>query len=268
MGRRSIQNYFSRRGTESAEKSRNSKKRIGVLERLQAINIFFLPFLSLRNLCASVAFPLVFLLTSSSCFQDDEDAMMLDMYHRFHIEIDQATNGTPIPAAYLAALISLESLPLGNRDSARFEPMIYERLLDLKWDGKSFGYMKRSEIQKYEDPEIRRLATSYGLTQIMGYHCIDLGCSVDDLKSSYHLVWAVAWMRKNYNRMAVNRNWAACFRIHNTGRPDGKPGRPDYVTRGLVRMAFYEKWNRAKGDPANLVRRSATEARSSRSGVN
>jgi len=182
------------------------------------------------------------------CPENEEDVIMFHIYHSLNDEITLAVKGTDIDPAYLAALISLESHPPGNRKSQRFEQNIYDRLLELKNDGKNFGRIPRKTVMEKSDKELRDLATSFGLTQIMGFHCLDLGCNPEDLKGMYHLQWAAAWMQKNYGKKARERNWSSCFRIHNTGKSQGETHRRDYVERGLARMAYYKKWAEKKGN--------------------
>lgn len=182
------------------------------------------------------------------CLRNEDDAIMFHIYHRLHSEIETAVDGTEIPASFLAALISLESHPPGNRNSRRFEPKVYQRLLEMKNHGRSFSRLPVEKIRVLSDAELRELATSYGLTQIMGYHCLDLGCSIEDLAGEYHLLWSVAYMRRHYLPQIVKKDWEACFRIHNTGRPEGTTHRSDYAERGLVRMRYYEEWERKKGN--------------------
>jgi hypothetical protein len=182
------------------------------------------------------------------CPRNEDDAIMLHLYHKLHVEIERATMGTDIAPAYLAAIVSLESHPPGNRSSERFEPYVYQRLVDLKNDNRAFGKIKRESLVFMSDAEIRQLATSYGLTQVMGFHCLELGCSIQDLKGPYHLQWAVGYMMRHYGPHARKRDWNACFRIHNTGLPDGTPARKDYVDQGLMRMQYYQRWMDTRGD--------------------
>lgn len=198
---------------------------------------------------AVTSFLLVSVFLFTGCPQNDEDAVMFHIYHTLHPEISQATDGTEIPPEYLAALISLESHPPGNRDSQRFEPAIYERLRDLKYTARPFARIDRADIRTLSDEQLRRLATSYGLTQIMGYHCLTLGCSIDDLSGPYHLNWAIAYMREHYGRQLRKKEWEAAFRIHNTGHPQGKTSRRDYAERGLARMEYYRNWMKREGNP-------------------
>ena len=172
---------------------------------------------------------------------------MLHLYHMLHPEIERAAAGTDLAPEYIAALISIESSPPGNRVSERFEPKVYQHLLELKRSGSEWGGLSRSAVARYNDEQLKELATSYGLVQIMGYHCIQLGCEVSELKGDYQLQWAAAYMQYHYAKQARRKDWNACFRIHNTGRPDGRPHRSDYVTRGLQRMQYYRDWIRKEG---------------------
>lgn len=209
-----------------------------------------------RGILFSVV-PRLFVIIASiiplQCPRNEEDAIMLRIYHTWNIEIERATLGTDISPNYLAALISLESHPPGNASSSRFESSIYKRLLDLKHDGRRFGIISRRKVSALNDEELREMATSYGLTQIMGYHCLYLGCSIEDLKGEYHLQWAVAWMEQNYRGLPGKRDWEGCFRIHNTGHPAGSPARKDYVERGLIRMDMYARWRKHQGNVMKAV---------------
>ncbi|MEQ9362698.1 MAG: hypothetical protein RIF32_00560 [Leptospirales bacterium] len=198
------------------------------------------------NTARTIAVCLIAALTVA-CPRNAEDALMLHLYHMLHSEIAQAAKGTDLRPEYIAALISIESSPPGNRDSERFEPNVYRHLLKLKQDGTSWGGLDRKDVLKYSDDQLKELATSYGLVQIMGYHCIDLGCDVAELKGDYQLQWAAAYMQFHYAKQARQRDWNACFRIHNTGRPNGRPHRSDYVERGLIRMQYYREWMKKNG---------------------
>lgn len=187
-------------------------------------------------------------LVSLGCPRNEDDAIMLHLYFKLDKEISRATRGTDIPPAYIAAIISLESHPPGNRNSERFEPYIFERLRELRDDNRAFGKIKREILLSMPDSRLRELATSYGLTQVMGYHCLDLGCSISDLRGPYHLQWSVEYMVRHYGAHARKRDWEACFRIHNTGRPYGQTSRKDYADVGQLRMRYYEFWVQNRGN--------------------
>lgn len=173
---------------------------------------------------------------------------MYHIYQNYNEQIEFATKGTEIPPEYLGALISLESHPPGNWNSIRFEPKIYEKLLRLKNNNEPFANIPRHKVLSLNDEELKALSTSYGPTQIMGYHCLDLGCSIEDLKGPDHLLWSIAFIRKHYLRCIVQQNWEACFRIHNTGKPDGITHNKSYAEKGIKRMQYYRKWMHYKGN--------------------
>jgi acetyltransferase-like isoleucine patch superfamily enzyme len=99
------------------------------------------------------------------CPRNEDDAIMLHLYHKLHVEIERATMGTDIAPAYLAAIVSLESHPPGNRSSERFEPYVYQRLVDLKNDNRAFGKIKRESLVK---THIKKSATLRAGSVIMG----------------------------------------------------------------------------------------------------
>ena len=202
--------------------------------------------ISVKSAGLALVAALTLLLTA--CPKNSEDALMLEIYRKWDAEIQKAVAGTDVSPAYLAALITLESSPPGNRNSIRFEKHVYKRLLELKHDNRAYGGLSRTAVSAYSDQTLKQLATSYGLIQIMGYHCLKLGCRVEELKGDYQLQWAAAYMQFHYGTRAKQKAWEECFRIHNTGRPDGRTGRRDYVERGLTRMRYYEEWIAKKGE--------------------
>ena len=191
---------------------------------------------------------LIFLsITFIACPESNEDLQMLEIYRGMNKEIWQATYGTAIPESYLAAIISLESYPSRNRNSKRFEKHIYNSLLDLKYRGKKFGGLTQNQVKNISDENLKLYATSFGLTQMMGFHCLKIGCKLEELVGPYQLQWAVVWMEKNYGNFANKGLLPHCFRMHNTGRPHGRTHRFDYVEVGLRRMKYYNKWLEREG---------------------
>ena len=82
---------------------------------------------------------------------------MFGLYHSLNEEIERAVMGTNISAAYLAAVISLESHPPGNRNSRRFEPKIYRRLVEARMGVRPYGSINSRRLRKYTDDEIAGL---------------------------------------------------------------------------------------------------------------
>ena len=94
------------------------------------------------------------------------------------------------------------------------------------------------------DDFIRRLATSWGLTQIMGYHVIGRGEPIERLlEPDFHYREAVELLEGFATRHHLDprRDFEALFRCWNTGRPDGQTTDPAYAERGLQRIELYRQ---------------------------
>ena len=155
-----------------------------------------------------------------------------------------------LPPAYLLSLIILEcggQKPCGKR----FEPKRFRQLKNLR-DGKrrKFEYLRQKDIQGLSDSEIRRLSTSWGPFQIMGYHSIGLSksggaVSVDDLVGPRSVEIGVRWVDENYGTLLRYKRYQDAFHMHNTGRVYPKMGKPkthdpEYVPNGLSHVAYFE----------------------------
>ncbi len=124
---------------------------------------------------------------------------------------------------FTAALIANESG--GIPWAQRYEPAV-ERHLWLKHPD-------------WTPVKIRYNSTSWGLTQIMGYHV-----EGDPLQLMYP---DVAMKETQRLRLEFNRQFSLAgdqydqmFRCWNTGHPDGTPYDPDYVANGLRRMEIWK----------------------------
>lgn len=94
------------------------------------------------------------------------------------------------------------------------------------------------------DDFIRSLATSWGLTQIMGYHLIGRGEPIDRLLDpAFHYRMAVELLETFVARHHLDprRDFEALFRCWNTGRPDGQTTDPAYAQKGLRRIELYRQ---------------------------
>jgi hypothetical protein len=99
-------------------------------------------------------------------------------------------------------------------------------------------------IAGFADDFIRRLATSWGLTQIMGYHLIGRGEPIDRLLDpAFHYRVAVELLESFAARHHLDprRDFEALFRCWNTGRPDGQTTDPAYAAKGLRRIELYRQ---------------------------
>ena len=195
-----------------------------------------------------------------------------DRCHRFVLE---ACKYSSVPPAFLGALTANESG--GDPRATRFEPAVYAHLRAIA-EGRTAGFgMVRAEslaaeftdmlptkastfharfldapfaaehagkLARAEDEALRELATSWGLTQIMGYHMVGRpGTTRDLLEPSFHYRVALSLLAQfaaTY-QLDVAREFAEMFRCWNTGRPDGQTFDPQYVEKGLRRMELYRE---------------------------
>lgn len=171
-----------------------------------------------------------------------------------------------VSPAFLAALIAEESG--GKPDEKRFEPGVLHALWEvLLGREEAYGSIGRGDLLLYVLPKsvpaisndlaavitlfsaafhrVDNLATSWGLTQVMGYHVLEgsFGLqSTDDLiLPSRQLPVTLRLLAQFAIHFKLNlaADYGALFTCWNTGRPDGKTADPEYASRGLARMQIY-----------------------------
>lgn len=94
-------------------------------------------------------------------------------------------------------------------------------------------------LSALEDEAIRHLATSWGLTQIMGYHMLGRPEPVEKLSDpAFHYRLAARMVEDFAARFHLDpqRDFEALFHCWNTGRPDGKTFDPSYAEKGMRRI--------------------------------
>jgi len=165
-----------------------------------------------------------------------------------------------VPAAFFAALIANETG--GKPDATRFEPGVFTALAEVLLGRKAhYGSLGAQDLAPWVDPaagqagiqaavavtvlkKLADLATSWGLTQIMGYeavafHLID---GVAALASPVTSMARTTIMLKEFarrNNLDVSKNFPELFDCWNTGRPHAPTADPTYIPDGLARMALY-----------------------------
>ncbi|HUI43131.1 MAG TPA: hypothetical protein VL523_14305 [Terriglobia bacterium] len=105
----------------------------------------------------------------------------------------------------------------------------------------AFAAERAPAIAALRDNVLRALATSWGLTQIMGYHMLGRRERVEMLRQpAFHYARAVELVKEFAARFHLDpqRDFEALFRCWNTGRPDGRTFDPGYVEKGLRRAAL------------------------------
>lgn len=186
-----------------------------------------------------------------------ELALMQQIKAGWGAAITEACKTSSVPEAFLAALIANESG--GHNDARRFEPKVLAALWEVLLGRKTaYGSIPRAVVVAYvsavrngqtaRTPEslppdafqrVDALASSWGLTQIMGYHILGTSHDVDSLKlPGVHLEIALGMLAAFAAEFSldVKTEFEELFRCWNAGRPDGPTFDPEYVPNGLARM--------------------------------
>jgi hypothetical protein len=187
--------------------------------------------------------------------------------------ISEACRYSSVPPEFLGALVANESG--GNPQALRFEPAVYRHLKALA-QGKRptyagfsrqgldqelaemlhpkadsfhevfltgpFRAVHARELGASPDEALRELATSWGLTQIMGYHLVGRKGTVQDLlEPRFHFRLGLELLAQFAERyqLDLRREFAEMFRCWNAGQPYGETFDPHYVEKGLRRMEMY-----------------------------
>lgn len=185
-----------------------------------------------------------------------ERDLMLRIRDAFESDIHHAVMGTSVPPAFIAALTANESA--GDPKATRFESHVFGRLsevvlgerpsysgvitagmlLTLSRENESHAaYLKRHLFT------LRGAATSWGLTQIMGWHMVRWGEPITDLLDpTRHYGYAMHLLGEFIGRFQFDpaRDFEGMARAWNSGSPTGKTHDPDYVPNLLRRM---QVWN-------------------------
>jgi transglycosylase-like protein with SLT domain len=176
-----------------------------------------------------------------------EAALMARLHQSLGEAFERATAGTLLPSAFLAALVANESG--GRAHASRFEQAVFGALQKVRQGRRPrYGGFIREQLQDKTPGELRALATSWGLTQIMGFNAAARGIAVGFTGESLldpesHLALAVQMLSEFAARFKLDlaRDFAALFNTWNTGSPDGRTFDPDYVPRGLRRLELYRE---------------------------
>jgi hypothetical protein len=192
---------------------------------------------------------------------DPNIELMTEIRDKWSDVIDSTCRASSIPPAFIASLIAEESG--GKIDAKRFEPGVLHSLWSvLMGRAASLGSIGRRDLLLYVMPTgttivdnietvakffagIDDLATSWGLTQIMGYHVLerwtgivttlDLALPARSLPLTLRLLAQFALRFQ----LSLAKDFSEMFSCWNTGEPNGKTADPEYIPRGLARMAIY-----------------------------
>lgn len=191
--------------------------------------------------------------------------LMQEIRSRWQATIAAAVAGTSIPEAFLAGLVANESD--GNPDAKRFEHEVLAHLWEVLLGRKThFGAITTAQLKNYvaampttpvTSPvlipanafqRLDELATSFGLTQIMGYHILEWISipgwyrAVDDLRvpeSNLRCATLLLTQFANEFSLDLGKDFSALLHCWNDGSPTGTTFDPAYVPNAIRRMDLY-----------------------------
>ncbi len=187
--------------------------------------------------------------------------LMQSLKAQYRATIAAAAAVSSVPAAFLAALVANESG--GNANAKRFEPHVLAALWEVLLGRKeAYGSIARLSVVGYVTgvsvppsssiaatlpanafQRVDALATSWGLTQIMGYHALEFGTTIDDLKTPATGMRITTLMFAAFSRsfqLDLAKDFEALLRCWNGGHPTAPTFDPNYVPNALRRM---DLWN-------------------------
>jgi len=189
--------------------------------------------------------------------------------------IQEVCGSSSVRPEFLGALTANESG--GDHAAVRFEPSVYghlkavaagerpryggisaealcEELTEVlhpktgefheKFLNSLFMAGQASELSRLADETLRELASSWGFTQIMGFHLIGRHGTVRDLlepRFHYHLATQLLAEFAESYQLDLARQFEELFCCWNTGRPVGQTADPAYARNGLRRMEIYRE---------------------------
>ena len=181
---------------------------------------------------------LFFLLTIYSCnfYLDTRKATEIN----YGKEVDIIAKEFNLPTHYLKALIILECSGR-KKIKPRFEKHIYKRLDLVRKGGRSqYEGITKKNISDASDEALINLSSSWGPFQLMGYKCLHLNINISDIRGDSSVYWGIKWINEEYGDRLRKGEYENCFRIHNTGRSNGKTHDPDYVSNGLSHINYFK----------------------------
>ncbi|HLA96624.1 MAG TPA: hypothetical protein VK612_12950, partial [Pyrinomonadaceae bacterium] len=126
----------------------------------------------------------------------------------------------------------------------------------------SYNKIKKSHLADASDDALRSLATSYGASQIMGWHVIlNLNCTIGDLRDpAKHFFYTVKLLQLNgFPARASETRMDAEMRQWNTGSEGGRTYHENYVPNAQAVRAEYAAIEKANPSALNLIDRLGAE---------
>ncbi len=182
--------------------------------------------------------------TASGHSEALETALMKSIREKFGTVIDAICSTSSVQPGFMAALIANESG--GDPEKTRFEKNVLLQLWEVEMGRKAtFGSIGRADLRRGTTDPYRfldNLATSWGLTQIMGYESIPFSVTVDKLQEPATSLRITSRMLADFagrSQLDFAKDSIELFDCWNTGRPHATTADPEYIPNGLRRMTLY-----------------------------
>jgi hypothetical protein len=198
--------------------------------------------------------------------EDPNVPLMKSIGAKFGVVIADACHSSSVPESFLAGLVANETG--GNPNAKRFEKGVLASLWEvLQGRAAHYGSIGRADLNQYILPaaedlnhpadlhgflsdhfltaiqRLDSLATSWGLTQIMGYEAIAFDIEVPILESpdaGLRYTCRLLALMGSGRGLDLSKDFSEMFDCWNTGRPHAPTADPKYIPNGLARMQIYE----------------------------
>ena len=127
----------------------------------------------------------------------------------------------------------------------RFEPNIFKRIKAVaEGEPAEYAGVTQTDLAGTDASYWRDLSSSWGPTQIMGYHAVRLNESLWNLRQpSTHYPIAAKIMAEFTDRFNLDptKQFEEMFRVWNVGVPHGRETfDPNYISNGIMRMQIWQ----------------------------
>jgi len=149
-----------------------------------------------------------------------------------------------IPQEYFAGIIAVENTSL-KPTASRLEPFVYSAIVSAVngKQNKNFpGFLSKSQYLKtLDESSLKKLASSWGLGQIMGYYTLysDFNFTLSDLINPSKQIEIIATFANRSKKWVVT--FEHLMRWWNTGSIHGKTYNSNYVKNATLAKDTYRK---------------------------
>lgn len=175
-------------------------------------------------------------------------------YRNYGLAVIKSAKKYELPPEYLLSLIALEC---SGRKLVphRFEPRVFEQLKKVKkGELPMYDNVRSSDLKGLNNVYLKKLASSWGPFQLMGYKSFELNHSIVEINGPKSVEIGTKWINSSYGNQLRKGNYQDAFHIHNTGKKYPLIGPPrtyhrKYVPLGLQYMEAFKTMIEASESP-------------------